>query len=138
MSRALNDLSTPLRVKMFELIARLTERGVHVLIVDTLRTPEEHAKNLANGSSWATLSKHLPRSLRGYPKSDVEAERSDACDIVPYEVFQADGPDKLAWRVDHPHWPIIRDEAERLGLRSGARFRPPAKPDLGHVELYLR
>lgn len=134
MSRKLDDLSSPLRGKAFELIARLVEQGVHVLIVDTLRTEAEHAANLATGVSWTARSKHLPRKLRGWPESDVDAERSDAIDLCPYAIFDANGPDKLAWDVAHPHWIVIRDEAEKLGLRSGARWK---QKDMGHVELPL-
>lgn len=131
MSRALNDLSSPLKPKVFELLARLVEKGVHVLIVDTLRTEAEHQANLAKGVSWTPRSKHLPRKLRGWPVSDVDAEKSDAIDLCPYDVFDSSGPDKLAWDASHPHWIVIRDEAERLGLRSGARWK---QKDLGHVE----
>ena len=131
MSRALNDLSSPFRPKAFELLARLVERGIYVLVVDTLRTEAEHAANLATGVSWIARSKHLPRKLRGWPASDVDAEKSDAMDLCPFDVYQTDGPDKLGWRADHPGWIILRDEAEKLGLRSGARWKIR---DLGHVE----
>lgn len=131
MSRALNDLSSPLRPKVFELLARLVEHRFAILIVDTLRTEAEHAANLAKGVSWIARSKHLPRKLRGWPVTDIDAEKSDAIDLCPYEVYDAHGPDKLGWPPDHPAWPVIRDEAERLGLRSGARWK---QQDLGHVE----
>lgn len=132
MSRALDDLSTPLKFKVFELLARLTERNQHFLIVDTLRTPEEHQANLARGVSWTQRSKHLPRKLRGWPATDPDAERSDAIDLVPYEQWDAFGPDKISWDPAHPGWNILRDEAEKLGLTSGARWK---QRDLGHVEL---
>ena len=131
MSRKLDDLTSEFKPKVFELLARMTERGFPVMIVDTLRTEAEHAANLAKGVSWTARSKHLPRKLRGWPASDVNAEKSDAVDLCPYDLWQADGPDKLGWRVDHPAWPVLRDEAERLGLRSGARWK---QQDLGHVE----
>lgn len=131
MSRALNDLSSPLRPKVFELLARLTEHGFSVLIVDVLRTEAEHEANLAKGVSWTARSKHLPRKLRGWPVTDIDAEKSDAIDLCPYDLYQASGPDKLGWRADHPAWMVIRDEAEKLGLRSGARWK---QKDLGHVE----
>lgn len=132
MSRRLDDLSSPLRPKVFELLARVLEKGFPLLIVDTLRTEAEHAANLAKGVSWTPRSKHLPRKVRGWPATDTDAEKSDAIDLCPYEVYDAHGPDKLGWPEDHPAWPVIRDEAERLGLRSGARWR---QKDLGHVEL---
>lgn len=132
MSRALDDLSLAFRPKVFELLARLVEQGIHVLIVDTLRTEAEHAANLAKGVSWTTRSKHLPRRLRGYPATDWDAEKSDAIDLCPWEQYDAHGPDKLGWDPTHPGWNVIRDEAEKLGLISGARWK---QKDLGHVEL---
>jgi len=134
MSRALNDLSLPFRLKVFELLARLVERGIAVMIVDTLRTPQEHAANLAKGVSWTKLSKHLPRKDRGWPTTDADAEKSDAIDLCPYELYASQGPDKLQWSAVDPAWNIIRDEAEKLGLRSGARWK---QKDLGHVEFPL-
>lgn len=134
MSRALDDLSAPFRPKVFELLARLVERGIPVLIVDTLRTEAEHEANLAKRVSWTPRSKHLPRKLRGWPVTDPDAEKSDAIDLCPFEQFASHGPDKLGWEPTHPGWNVIRDEAEKLGLTSGARWR---QKDLGHVELKL-
>jgi hypothetical protein len=65
MSRKLDDLSSDLRPKAFELLARLTERKCLVLIVDTLRTREEHEANLRAGTSKTALSKHPPRGSAG-------------------------------------------------------------------------
>lgn len=121
-----------MKYKVFELLARLNERGQHFLIVDTLRTEAEHVINLAKGVSWTPRSKHLPRKLRGWPQTDVDAERSDAIDLCPFAQWDAYGPDKLSWDPAHPGWNILRDEAEKLGLRSGARWK---QKDLGHVEL---
>lgn len=132
MSRTLDDLSSPFRPKVFELLARLVEKGIPVLIVDTLRTEAEHASNLAKGVSWTARSKHLPRKLRGWPTTDPDAEKSDAIDLCPWEQYDAHGPDKLGWEPGHPGWNVIRDEAEKLGLRSGSRWK---QKDLGHVEL---
>ena len=134
MSRALNDLSSQMRPKAFELLARLTERTVMVMIVDTLRTPAEHAANLANGTSKTPVSKHLPRILRHAKFSNADdADKSDALDLCPYEIYALHGPDKLQWNSDDPAWRIIGEEAERLGLRWGGRWKVPHDP--GHVEL---
>lgn len=134
MSRALNDLSSQMRPKAFELLARLTERTVMVMIVDTLRTPAEHAANLANGTSKTTASKHLPRILRHAKFALPEdADKADAMDLCPYEVYALHGPDKLRWNSDDPAWRIIGEEAEKLGLRWGGRWKVPHDP--GHVEL---
>lgn len=124
MSRALNDLSDRFRPQAIELLARLTEAGIPVLIVNTLRTPEEHASNLANGVSWTKKSKHLAD----------EDGKSNAIDVCPYSVYQNAGPDKLLWDSTDPIWKRIGTIGESIGLRWGGRFQPPAKPDLGHFE----
>lgn len=131
MSRALDDLSTPMRAKTFEVLARLTERGIFVCIVGTGRTEQEHATNLANGVSWIARSKHLPRKLRGFPLSDPDAEKSDAIDLCPYETYALHGADKLQWDPSDPTWLVIGSIGESLGLRWGGRWR---QQDLGHLE----
>ena len=129
MSRALNDLSLRFRPMVFELLARFTEAGIIVLIVDTLRTMEEHQANLARGTSWTTLSKHLDGALRGGPPG------SDALDVAPYETYLLHGADKLQWSADDPVWLRMGQIGEHLGLRWGGRW---PKPDLGHFEWVLR
>lgn len=119
-SRALDDLAPAFRPHAFEFLARLMEAGIPVLIVDTLRTPEEHAENLRRGVSWTTRSKHLDGL---------------ALDVCPYSQFQLHGEDKLQWDAADPVWLRIGKIAEGCGLRWGGRFKAPAKPDLGHVEL---
>lgn len=116
MSRKLDDLSPRFRPLAVELLARLTEAGISVMVIDTLRTPEEHAANLAKGVSWTTRSKHLD---------------GDAIDICPYAIFIADGPDKLLWDARHPVWPKIGAIGEALGLRWGGRWK---QKDMGHFE----
>ena len=115
MSRRLDDLSPRFRPLAVELLARCVEQGIHVLIVDTLRTPEEHAANLAKGVSWTTHSKHLD---------------GDAIDVCPYETYQLRGADKLAW-ADGPTWQRIGAIGEGLGLRWGGRW---TQKDYGHFE----
>lgn len=115
MSRRLDDLSDRFRPLAFQLLARCVEAGIHVLIVDTLRTPEEHAANLAKGVSWTKRSKHLD---------------GEAIDICPYETWNLRGPDKLAWK-DGPTWDRIGAIGEALGLRWGGRWKVR---DLGHFE----
>lgn len=117
MSRKLDDLSDRFRPKAIELLARLTEAGIAVMIVDTLRTPAEHAANLASGASKATRSKHLD---------------GDAIDICPYLIFNQDGPDKLNWDTRHPVWKRIGEIGESLGLTWGGRWKSPHDP--GHFE----
>jgi peptidoglycan L-alanyl-D-glutamate endopeptidase CwlK len=115
MSRALNDLSPRFRPLAIELLARCVEAGIPVMVVDTLRTPAEHAANVAKGVSWTTRSKHLT---------------GDAIDVCPYDVYQESGPDKLHWQ-DGPVWQRIGLLGEALGLRWGGRWK---QKDLGHFE----
>lgn len=143
MDRSLDSLSSQFKPIVFELLARLVERGVYVLIVQTGRTLAEHRQNLANGTSRTSLSKHLPRELRGFAPElrsglpDPDASKSDAIDLCPYDLFQIAGPDKLAWNEHETPattaaWATIGEEAERLGLRWGGRWHDPHDP--GHVE----
>jgi peptidoglycan L-alanyl-D-glutamate endopeptidase CwlK len=121
MSRRINDLSDRFRPLAIELLARLTEAGIAVVIVDTLRTPSEHAANLAAGVSWTTRSKHLD---------------GDAIDICPYELYTlTPGGDKLAWNAPHESWERIGRIGEALGLRWGGRWRVR---DYGHFEYLER
>lgn len=116
MSRSLNDLDPRFRPIAFELLARITEAGLCVMIVDTLRTQAEHEANLAAGVSWVRHSKHLDGL---------------AIDLCPYEVYYAHGMKKLNWDAGSPEWEIIAKIGEKLGLRSGYRWK---QKDCGHLE----
>ena len=118
MSRKLNDLSDTFRPYAVEFLARLTEARIHVLIVDTLRTPAEHAANLAKGVSWVQHSKHLD---------------GNAMDVCPYAQFYLHGASKLQWDGSDPVWEQIGMIAESCGLVWGGRW---VQRDLGHVELH--
>lgn len=116
MSRRLDDLSPRFRPLAVEFLARLMEAGIPVLIVDTLRTPAEHAANLARGVSWTKHSKHLD---------------GDAIDVVPYGVFNASGEDNLLWDAEHPAWKRVVEIGEACGMAAGARWKVR---DMGHFE----
>jgi hypothetical protein len=118
MSRKLDDLSREFKPLAIELLARLTEAGIAVMIVDTLRTPAEHAENLANGTSKTARSRHL---------------FGDAIDVCPFETWALHGPDKLQWNTKDPIWKQIGNVGEALGLRWGGRWADPHDP--GHFEL---
>lgn len=133
MDRSLDTLSSAFYPKACEVLARILARGVAVMIIQTSRTPAEHAANLRQGTSSVGLSKHLPRRLRGFPLSDPDVEKCDALDVAPYEQYQLHGPDKLKWAAEDPAWLVIIEEAERVGLRSGGRWLQPYDP--GHMEL---
>lgn len=138
--RSLDALSSACYPVVCEWIARITARGVAVLVVQTSRTEAEHVANLAKGTSGTSRSLHLPRRLRmstleGFPQSVNDLDKADAADLAPFEQFQLHGPDKLRWDTSDPAWGVIGEEAERVGLRWGGRWRQPFDP--GHGELVL-
>jgi hypothetical protein len=122
-------------------LARLTERGVLVMIVQTSRTPAEQEENLKNGTTKVQYSKHLPRRLRGFPLGEyADADKCDAIDLCPYDVYLIAGPDKLAWaEYASPQiraaWKAIGEIGEALDLRWGGRWSNPHDP--GHLELII-
>jgi peptidoglycan L-alanyl-D-glutamate endopeptidase CwlK len=115
-SRSLDDLAPAFKPLAMELLARCVEQGIAVMVIDTLRTPEEHAANLVSGVSWTTHSKHLDGL---------------AIDICPYQAYQLHGADKLQWDPADPAWTAIGRIGEELGLRWGGRWK---QRDLGHFE----
>ncbi len=122
MSRKLNDISAKFRSTVFEFLARCTESDVPLMIIDTLRTPEEQAQNIANGVSWTTNSKHLPQPPDG---------KSLAIDVCPFETFQLNGADKLKWDSNDPVWEKLAQIGEACGMISGHRWK---QRDSGHFE----
>lgn len=116
-SRRLDDLAPPFRPLAIEFLARATEAGIPLVLIETLRTANEQAELLLAGRSWTIASKHL----RGY-----------AIDVCPYERYQLHGPDKLAWEAADPVWLRLGTVAEGLGLVWGGRWKVR---DMGHVEL---
>lgn len=117
MSRLLNDLDFRFKNVAMEFLARCCEAGIPVMIIDTRRTPEEHAVNLAKGVSWTQRSKHLDGL---------------AIDVCPYAIYHlAGGPDKLQWDSNHPVWRQIGAIGEALQLRWGGRWK---QRDCSHFE----
>lgn len=135
MSRVLDDLSSQMRPKAFELIARAAEAGIAVLIVDTLRTEAEQKRFVAAGVSWTLKSLHLPRWMRGIDSNDLDDEvKSDAIDVCPYDQYQLHGPDKLKWDEKDPAWQTLGAIGQQIGLKWGV-IRNGKRIDLGHFEL---
>jgi len=123
MDRSLDTLHPSFRPVVFEFLARLTEAGIPVLIVNTRRTTEEQLGLLLAKRSWVEKSKH---------------QEGLAIDVAPYEVYLSVGPDKLAWDAEDPLWQRIGKIGESLGLVWGGRWGGQAggraKPDMGHFE----
>jgi peptidoglycan L-alanyl-D-glutamate endopeptidase CwlK len=117
MSRSLDDLSPIFKPLAIELLARLCEAGIPVLVVDTLRTYSEQEENIRRGVSWTRNSKHLT---------------GEAIDIAPYDEYRLHGPDKLQWNAEDPVWQKIGEIGESLELTWGGRWRVR---DMGHFEL---
>lgn len=122
MSRSLDDLDIRIRGVAFEFLARCAEAGIPVMLIDTLRTPEEQAANLAKGVSWTANSLHLPQKPDG---------KALAFDVCLYDVYQLNGPDKLQWNTADPAWQKVGTIGESLGLRWGGRWK---QKDMGHFE----
>ena len=118
MSRRLADLSPRMLPLAERLLARCVEAGIMVMIVDTLRTPEEQAANVKKGVSWTLKSKHLT---------------GDAIDLCPYETYALHGPDKLQWDGADPVWKRIGAIGESLGLKWGV-VKNGQQIDPGHFE----
>ena len=139
MDRSLDSLSSDCYPRACQWIARVTARGVAAMVVQTSRTPAEHAVNLAAGTSGTARSLHLPRYLRwpvGVPI--VEGDKADALDLAPFAVWSLHGPDKLQWNTTDPAWAVIGEECERAGLRWGGRWASPFDPGHGEVILPTR
>lgn len=116
MDRSLDSLSPRFKPLAIELLARLTEAAIPVVIIQTRRTAEEHATNLAKGVSWTTHSKHLD---------------GDAIDLCPIQQFMLHGSSKLQWDAADAVWQQIGPIGEKLGLRWGGRWK---QRDMGHFE----
>ena len=119
MSRALNDLDPQFRPLAVELIARVVEHGIAVMIVCTGRTAAEQAIAVATGHSWVEHSKH---------------QDGLAIDLCPFETWALHGPDKLKWDTDDPVWPILGAIGQGLGLKWAVVDRQGRRKDLGHFE----
>lgn len=115
MDTSLDSLDLRFKPLALELLARLVEARIPVIIVNTLRTDAEQADAIARHVSWVKRSKH---------------QDGLAIDIVPFAVYDAHGPDKLLWSAD-PIWQRIGTIGESLGLRWGGRWK---QADLGHFE----
>lgn len=118
MSRRLVDLHPHFRPLAVELLACLVEERIVVIVVDTLRTNEEHQENLRKGVSWTTQSLHL---------------FGLAIDVAPLAIYELYGGNKVEWNAADPVWQKMGEIGERIGLDWGGRWTS-VKPDMGHFE----
>ncbi len=95
MDRSLDSLSPEFKPVAFELLARLTEAGLCVMIINTRRTQSEQDANVTNGVSW----------------------------VKRFDTYLLAGPDKLKWDDGDPVWDRIGKVGESLGLRWGGRWQ---------------
>lgn len=116
MSKSLNDLDPRFRPLAEELLRRIKEAGIEIVVIDTLRTEAEHLKNLKNGTSKVKRSKHCDGL---------------AIDIAPVICLKLKN-----WAPYHPLWKKIGLIGEALGLRWGGRWKSPYDP--GHFEYVSR
>ncbi len=121
MSKRLDDLSPEFKPFAVLFLARLVEEGIQVVIVDTLRTPEQQQINIRNGVSWTSNSKHLT---------------GDAIDVAPYLQYVLHGGMKLQWDARDPVWLKMGQIGEACGLEWGGRW--VKTPDYGHFQKTIR
>jgi len=103
MNKKLNDLDPTFKPKVFELLARCIENRLQVIIIETLRTPEQQEINITNGVSWTRKSKHLI---------------GKAIDLAPVSVLELKN-----WAPKHPDWERLGHIGESLGLTWGGRWK---------------
>lgn len=117
--RKLDSLDPRFKPLAIELLARLTEAVILVIIVETRRTQEQHEEDVVNGRSWIAHSLH---------------QDGLAIDICPLMQYDLHGPDKLQWDANDPIWQEIGEVGRTLGLRWGGDW---IQKDMGHFELPL-
>lgn len=118
LTTALDTLDPRFRPIAIELLARLVEERIPIVIVNTRRTPTQQAELRRMGRSWTERSRH---------------QDGLAMDIAPYDVYALHGPDKLKWDENDPVWQRIGKVGETLGLKWGIRMNG-RHFDLGHFE----
>lgn len=114
--RKLDSLDLAFKFQVFQLLARFTEAGILIMIVETRRSQEAHDEDLRTGHSWIKHSMH---------------QDGRAIDVCPYETYLLHGDDKLQWDAGDPIWVRLGVIGESLNLGWGGRW---TKKDLAHFE----
>lgn len=119
MSRNLSDLCYCIRPQVEKLLREAHQKfGWSMVVVDTVRTPEEQRENLAKKVSWTLRSNHLPQP---------SCNKSHAADIAPYHLMQLKN-----WGPEHPDWELLGELGESFGLLWGGRWK---QRDCPHFEV---
>lgn len=138
MSKSLNDLDNRIRPLVELLLFQCDSVGIPLVIIDVLRSEEQHAENVKNGVSWAKRSKHCPQQPDG---------KSLAIDIAPREILnsavyvlkrpdlytKAQLKDAQLWFPNNVLWKRIGEIGTKLRLKWGVWF-DGKNVDLGHFE----
>lgn len=114
MSRDLKDLSQRLKPLALQLLTKLADEGIDVVVIYTGRTPEEQADCVKRGVSWTMKSKHLT---------------GDAIDLAPRCLLS-----EKNWAPYSPLWECLGAMGESLGLTWGGRWKGK-KCDRPHFEI---
>lgn len=110
MSKSLDDLCADVRFKAEDLIRMaISEYGFNPVVVDTMRTEQEQAQNVKQGTSKTVKSLHLKQPCCG---------KSHAIDIAPRHLMKMKN-----WAPKHPDWEKLGLLGERIGLQWGGRWK---------------
>lgn len=116
--RSLAKLDPRIRFKIQDLLAKCKSAGLKVRVIETLRSAEQHKKNMAAGTSWAKRSKHCPRPPLGL---------SLACDIAVVEYLTLPN-----WNPEGAKWQVLGALGESCGLEWGGRWK---QQDMAHFQV---
>ncbi len=111
MSRKLEDLDPKFLPLAKHLIDQCEKSFIRITIINTRRTESEQLRNIANGTSWVTHSKH---------------QDGLAIDLCPTVLLTEKG-----WAPDSQLWQLMGHIGKGLGLRWGGDWKVR---DLGHFE----
>src|SRR3990167_4723882 len=119
MSKSLGDLCDCLRLNVDQLLQQAP--GFHLLVIETLRSPEQQTQNILNGVSWTKKSRHL---------AQPGCNKAHAIDVAPRYLLA-----EKNWAPSHPDWELLGVLGESLGLSWGGRWK---HRDCPHFEVNIR
>lgn len=114
----LSRLDERIRPLAARLILEATGLHISLMVINTLRTAEEHALDIANKVSWTNNSLHLPQ-----PPSGLAL----AIDVCPVSYLTVKN-----WNPLGENWLKIGELGESIGLTWGGRWK---ERDLSHFQL---